>query len=94
MLSDITNAFGLEDVTAHAHSTVFEDNNGALQLANTGNLTPRTKHIALRYHHFRSEVDSGNIVVKHVESKEQVADIFTKGLTDNFVYLREKLMGW
>ena len=94
VLSDITNAFGLEDVTAHAHSTVFEDNNGALQLANTGNLTPRTKHIALRYHHFRSEVDSGNIVVKHVESKEQVADIFTKGLTDNFIYLREKLMGW
>ena len=32
---------------------VFEDNVGALELANTPKLRPRTKHLAVQLHHFR-----------------------------------------
>ena len=31
---------------------LFEDNNGALTLAKDPKYRPRTKHIALKYHHF------------------------------------------
>ena len=30
---------------------VFEDNNGALELANKPKFRPRTKHIGIKYHH-------------------------------------------
>jgi hypothetical protein len=36
--------------------TIFEDNNGALELAKAPKMCPRTKHIvAIKYHHFRSK---------------------------------------
>ena len=38
------------------HSTVFEDNNGALQLAQSPKISPRTKHIAVKYHFFRDKI--------------------------------------
>ena len=43
------------------YCTVFEDNNGALELAKTPRLRPRTKHISLKYHHFRDQVRQGKI---------------------------------
>ena len=41
---------------AMLHSTVFEDNNGALGLAKAPKLTPRTKHIAVKYHWFKDNI--------------------------------------
>ena len=34
------------------HCKVFEDNSGALEMAHTPKLLPRTKHINNTYHHF------------------------------------------
>jgi hypothetical protein len=42
--------------------------------------TPRTKHIALKYHHFRSFVDKNIIRILSISTKEQIADILTKPL--------------
>jgi hypothetical protein len=75
--------------------TLFEDNNGALELARTPRYRPRTKHIAIKYHHFREHVKSGRIKILAIDTREQIADQFTKGLSaDIFKYLRFKLMGW
>jgi hypothetical protein len=60
--------------------TIFEDNNGALELAKAPKMCPRTKHIAIKYHHFRSKVHSSEVDIKRVDTKNQIADIFTKGL--------------
>jgi hypothetical protein len=60
--------------------TVFEDNNRALELAKAPKMHPRTKHIAIKYHHFRSKVDSGEVDIVRVDTKNQIADIFPKGL--------------
>ena len=38
---------------------VFEDNNGALEMANKPKFRPRTKHIGIKYHHFRDRVRCG-----------------------------------
>ena len=74
---------------------VFEDNVGALELANTHKLRPRTKHLAVQLHHFRSYITNKTIEVQHVATKHQIADIFTKPLPrDTFQYLRGLLMGW
>jgi hypothetical protein len=76
-------------------SKVWEDNNGALKLAaNTSKVSLRTKHIAIKYHHFRQHVGT-DIEVLKVDTTEQIADIFTKGLpADTHLKLASKLMGW
>ena len=74
---------------------VFEDNNGAIELAKAPNIRPRTKHIALKYHHFREHVRKGLIEKSTIDTLEQVADIFTKASPFLIInYLRKKKMGW
>ncbi len=74
---------------------VFEDNVGALELANTPKLRPRTKHLAVQLHHFRSYIHRKQITVERVATKHQLADIFTKPLPrDAFQYLRSRIIGW
>jgi hypothetical protein len=91
-----------EDDIQSMHTTIWEDNVGAMTLANLElpRMTPRSKHIAVKYHWFRQHVSDdggtdGGIVVKKIDTKEQIADIFTKGLGPTiFTRLRAKLMGW
>ena len=64
-----------------APSTVYEDNAACLKFAQTGQLSPRTKHIGIPYYHwFRSKVTSLDITVVPVSTHDQLADTFTKGL--------------
>jgi hypothetical protein len=62
------------------HSTIFKHNKGCVELANAPKLRPRTKHIGLKYHHFRSHVARGDIKIQWIDTKNQLADIFTKPL--------------
>ena len=75
--------------------SVFEDNNGAIELAKAPKIRPRTKHIGIKYHHFRKHVADGNIDILPIDTLEQIADTFTKPLSrELFERLRKKLMGW
>ena len=81
--------------TPTVHCTIFEDNKGCIDLVNSPKMCPRTKHIGLKYHHFRSFVRDKTITIRYVETSLQIADIFTKALNDpQFVRLRIMLMGW
>ena len=74
---------------------VYEDNQSCIAMAKNQKFSPRTKHIALKYHHFRSHINKGLIEICHVISKEQIPDILTKPLEGGlFRYLRAKLCGW
>ena len=74
---------------------VFEDNSGALELANAPKMRPRTKHIEIKYHHFRSHVEKKIISIKKIDTKDQIADIFTKPLEKRlFLPLRKQLQEW
>ena len=74
---------------------IFEDNVGALELANTHKLRPRTKHIAVQYHHFRHYVVTNQIKIEHIATTNQIADIFTKPLPRaTFEYSRNLLLKW
>ena len=77
-------------------STIFEDNASCISLAHRETqLRPRTKHIALKFHHFRDYVLNGSLVIEKVPTTINWADIFTKPLTQ-YVHerLRRLMMGW
>ncbi|CAM8944245.1 unnamed protein product [Rhodiola kirilowii] len=51
-----------------------------------------SKHIKIDYHFVREQVDNGSLIVRHVRSLDQIADIFTKAVgTSRFATLRSKL---
>ena len=74
---------------------IFEDNAGALELANIPKMRPCTSYINQKYHHFRSHVKSGRLKVLAIDTKDQLADQFTKGLgVELFQKLCSHVMGW
>ena len=77
------------------HCRVFEDNQSCIEIATNHKTRPRTKHLSVRLHHFRSHVVNKNISIEYISTKHQLGDIFTKGLPrEQHRYLRNKLMGW
>lgn len=95
---EIVSNLGLGDETlATIQSTVWEDNVGALTLANLEppRVTPKSKHFAVKYHWFRSELKPNEIEIKKVESDLQLADILTKALRrEKFREMRKLFSGW
>ena len=47
-------------------STVYEDNAACLKFAQLPRITPRTKHIGIPYHWFRSQVEELQIVIQKI----------------------------
>jgi len=78
------------------HSTAFEDNMGVMSLVNVPKMSTCNKYVSLKYHFFGSEIgEAKGIVAKYIRTKEQKADIFTKGLpTKQFQVIRKLVMGW
>ena len=85
--------FSVYSTEPKVYCKAFEDNSGALELARLPKMRPRTKHINLKYHHFREYVRIGKIFVYPISTIDQVADIFTKPLPQNtFLKLRRKFL--
>ncbi len=80
--------------------TCHEDNLSAIATAESLKFTPRTNHIAIKYHHFWSRVQTsfnklGDIKIKYILMKLQLADIFTKPLeNDSFFRCCNMPCGW
>ena len=95
LMKEIDDVFGIHNPSPKFHCKVFEDNLSCIKVAKSPKFTPRTKHIAIKYHHFRKYVSDGTVTIQHIDTKEQLADIFTKPLDEKtFTYLRLQLMGW
>ena len=95
LLKEISSTFGLISRKPVFKCTVWEDNNSCITVATSPKFTPRTKHIAIKYNHFRSFVADGSIVINPIDTSEQLADILTKPLSPKaFNYLRTKFMNW
>ena len=72
---------------------VYEDNQGAVHLVKNTVTTSNSKHIDIRHHFMRELVFGGEIVVSHVSSELQHADVLTKPLTrELFVFHRNFMM--
>ncbi|KAJ1254455.1 hypothetical protein BS78_K061300 [Paspalum vaginatum] len=68
------------------------DSTSAISVAKNPVLYSRTKHIDVRFHFLRDHYEKGDVDLIHVETENQLADIFTKPLDLSvFARLRGKL---
>lgn len=54
------------------------DNQGALELAKNPVHHQRSKHIDVKYHYIRSQIQNSSVILHYVPTDENIADIFTK----------------
>ena len=59
---------------------IYCDNKAAISIAHNPFFHDKTKHVEVDKHFIKEKLDSGLICMSYVSTKEQVADILTKGL--------------
>ena len=59
-------------------TTLYEDNQGAIELAKNPKFHNRTKHIDISYHFIRERVLSKEISVTTCSTDNMLADVITK----------------
>ena len=96
LLEDLhSNGLPIHCATPKIKCRTFEDNMSCLNLATNHKTRPRTKHLSIRLHHFRSHIVNKIVTIEHVSTHDQIADIFTKPLSKvPFCKLRDQLMSW
>jgi hypothetical protein len=73
---------------------LYQDNLSTIKMINNGQSSSmRTKHINIRYFFITDRVKTGEVIVKHLGTKQMIADIMTKPLPGpQFKELRRKLL--
>ena len=72
---------------------IYEDNEGCIALSQNPLTHSRARHIALAKHVLRERVGEGHVVLHHIPTADQPADLLTKPLDRvPFVKLRRLLM--
>lgn len=73
---------------------IFEDNQGTIALANNPVNRQRSKHIDIKYHFIRSELQRGRISLEYCPTAEMLADLMTKPATKiKILKFKEKIFG-
>jgi hypothetical protein len=72
---------------------VLCDNKSAIAMGHTDALHSRSKHIDIRHHFIREQIEKGRISLQWISTQEQVADILTKTLQPRiFLRFRDQLV--
>lgn len=69
-----------ELIDSEINANLHVDNQGAIKLIKSGQMSSRSKHIDVRYYYISEKYDEGLFKLMHCPSEEQLADIFTKPL--------------
>ena len=73
----------------HKAAMLLEDNQSAISMTKNPQFHGRSKHISIKYHFIRDQVDKGIVELKYCPTKEMVTDMMTKGLPkEQFTKLR------
>ena len=75
------------------HVPIMCDNTSAINLSRNPIQHSRTKHIEIRYHFIRDHVQKGDIELEFVSTNMQLADIFTKPLSEERFYMIRRELG-
>jgi hypothetical protein len=62
-------------------SVLWSDNQAAITILHKPEFHARTKNIDITLHFLRDHVEAGTLEPKHIPPRENLADIFTKGLS-------------
>ena len=94
LMNELMLHFDFQYIQPTMKCMVYENNQSTIAVAKAPSMLPRTKHIRLKYYHFRQAIQQGLIAIEYVSTTEQIVDIFTKPLpAPSFTYLRHKLLG-
>ena len=74
-LSQLLNEIGFQ---LKFHPVIYEDNQGTIALANNPVNRQRSKHIDIKYHFIRTEVNRGTLMLKYCPTEDMIADVMTK----------------
>ena len=80
IMLEVSSVFGMKCDSCNSYTTTFEDNKGAIDLAKEPKFRPQTKHLSIKWHHFREHIKRGTSKIFYVVTNEQQADIMTKPL--------------
>ena len=72
---------------------IYCDHVSAIKLEKNPVHHSRTKHFDMKYHFIQDLVQKNDVELKHINTKHQLEDIFTKTVAkDQFLTLRDKLV--
>lgn len=60
--------------------SLYCDNKAAINIAHVPVQQDMTKHLEVDRHFIKDHIKKGNICIPYIQTKDQLADIFTKGL--------------
>jgi hypothetical protein len=90
-LKQLVESIGVPNVTG----VLFEDNTSAITIAENPVCGSRTKHMEERLHYVRYVISKSWLTLRHLNTTEQIADLFTKPLALRvFQYLSRKFMNY
>ena len=73
-------------------SPIYRDNTSAINLSKNTTQHARTKHIDIRHHFLRDNINKKVITLDYINYENQIADILTKPLNESiFTKLRREL---
>ena len=95
LMIEVGDVFTLHNLNPKFHCKVFEENHSCVKVMESPIFTPRTKKITTKYHRVKSFVADGSIKIFPIDTKDTLADIFTKTLDKVIsVKWRRILMEW
>ncbi|KAJ3538090.1 hypothetical protein NMY22_g5310 [Coprinellus aureogranulatus] len=69
------------DMPQQGPTTILCDNRAAIILSKDPLLHSRVKHVDIKYHFLRERYKDGKLVLKYINTHDNIADLFTKPLT-------------
>lgn len=90
-LQALLRAIGYSDIVSWP-TPILCDNNAAINLSEDPTLHARIKHVDIKYHFLRERVQLNDLCIRYINTKHNIADIFTKALAAPlFTHLRALL---
>ena len=74
-------------------TSLYEDNQAAIAISKNPQFHGRTKHIDIKFHYVREQVESGTVNLLYCPTNDMLADIFTKPLSNEKFVNFCKLIG-
>ena len=76
-IREILKSFG---ITTSEATLVYTDNQSCIAMVENKKQSNKTKHIDIKYHYVKEEVERKQVILKYVPTEHNVADLMTKPL--------------
>ena len=68
IMLEVSSVFGMKFDLCNSYTTTFEDNKGAIEFATEPKYIHRTKHISIKWHHFRDHIKQVTSNIVYIET--------------------------